>query len=531
MTGLPLVSHRTLVHAFERALSQVPDKTAYVEADGTEWSYADTRLRSLRMAAGVEAVGVRRDETVALVLDNSFDFLCLAYGLGLTGRVQVPVNTAYKGDFLAHVLRDCGARVVVVEDTYAERLAQIADDVPTVEVVVVRGGPGQALSGTRFRVLTFEEWERSEPLEVVPVDAGDLMAIMYTSGTTGLSKGVEISHAHAYTYASREDAARPRADDRILVMLPMFHLAGQWYGAYQSLIAMATCVIQPAFSVSRFWGWVRDFHITETVMLGAVAELLQQAEPRPDDADNPLTLAIMAPLASDVDRFRDRFGIEVGAVYGMSEIGAVMFADPDVVVPAEAGLARPGYELRLVDEKGDDVPDGVPGELLVRPESPLMVMRGYHGLPDKTAETLVDGWVHTGDIFKRDAEGHHFFVDRRKDALRRRGENISSFEVERVLNEFGPVHESAVVAVPADLGEDEIKAVVVPREGQEVDPVALTEFVSERMPYFMVPRYVEIVGELPKTPTQKIQKHLLRQPVGDHVWDREAAGIRIDRRA
>ncbi|WP_224766362.1 AMP-binding protein [Nocardioides campestrisoli] len=512
-------------------MERVPDKVAYVEADGTEWTYRRTRDRSLQAAGGLQELGVGVQEPVAMMLDNSYDFLSVLYGLGLTRRVQVPVNTAYKGTFLAHVLRDSGARVLVVEDHYVDRLATIQDDVPDLATVVVRGGDGAALARSRFRVVSFEDMLNCEAAPLAEADPADLMAIMYTSGTTGLSKGVEITQVHAYTYASREDAERPRADDRILVMLPMFHLAGQWYGCYQSLIAQATAVIQPAFSVSRFWGWVRDFRITETIMLGAVAELLQQAEPRPDDADNPLTLAVMAPLASDMEGFRARFGVELGAVYGMSEIGSVMFSDPADVVPGEAGRARDGYRLRLVDEAGRDVADGVAGELLVRPDSPLQVMRGYHGLPDKTAETLVDGWVHTGDIFRRDAEGHYYFVDRRKDALRRRGENISSFEVERALNEFPDVYESAVVAVPAELGEDEIKAVVVPREGREVDPAALIRFVAERMPYFMVPRYVEVVAELPKTPTQKIQKHMLRRPVDTAVWDREAAGIHVSRRS
>lgn len=531
MTGLPPVAERTLDRTFGRALREVPDKPAYIESDGTEWSYADTLDRSLRVAGGLVALGVEELEGVALMMDNSFDLLTTAFALGLTRRVQVPINTAYKGNFLAHVLRDCGARVVVIEACYAERLAAVAEEVPGLEVAVVHGGEAPGLAGTRLRVVAFADAisDRRAPLQ--NARPADLMAIMYTSGTTGLSKGVEISHAHAYTYASREDAARPRSDDRILVMLPMFHLAGQWYGAYQSLIAQATCVIQPAFSVSKFWGWIRDFGITETVMLGAVAELLQQAEPRPDDAHNPLTLAVMAPLASDIDRFRERFGLEVGAVYGMSEIGAVMFSEPEEVVPAEAGRARAGYTLRLVDEAGHEVGRGVAGELIVRPDSPLQVMRGYHGLPEKTAQTLVDGWVRTGDIFTRDAEGHFYFVDRLKDALRRRGENISSFEVEKTLNEYPDIAESAVVAVPSDLGEDEIKAVVVPRAGHEIDLVALTLFIAKRMPHFMVPRYFEVAPVLPKTPTQKVQKHLLREPLSEHVWDREAAGIRIDRRS
>lgn len=528
--SLPPLPKRTMVHAFDRAIASVPAKHAFVESDGTSWTYAETVERALKVAGGLIRSGVSEQDTVAIMLDNSFDFLSLAFGAGLTRRVQVPVNTAYKGDFLSHILRDSGARVLVVEDHYAHRLLAIESSIPGVEVVVVRGGSGEALHESRFEIREFTELASESAAETVPASPADLMAIMYTSGTTGLSKGVEISHAHAYTYASREDTARPNAEDRILVCLPMFHLAGQWYGAYQSVIACATAVLQPSFSVSKFWGWVREFGITETVMLGAVAELLQQADPSPDDADTPLSFAVMAPLASDLPGFRRRFGVDVGCVYGLSEVGAVMFSDPPDVEAGEAGRARNEYTLRLVDDFGADVPDGSSGELWVRPAAPELVMRGYHGLPDKTAETLVDGWVLSGDIFRRD-QGKYFFLDRKKDALRRRGENVSSFEVERVVNEHPDVLESAVVAVPSSLIEDDIKACVVPCAGRTVDFVELTEFLASRMPYFMVPRYFQPVTELPRTPTQKIQKHLLRGELGDDVWDRETSGVRVDRHA
>jgi len=321
---------------------------------------------------------------------------------------------------------------------------------------------------------------------------------MYTSGTTGLGKGVLISHAHAYTYASREHQQRPRRGDRALVTLPLFHLAGQWYGVYQSLIHRVPCRIEPGFSPSRYWDVVREHGSTVTVMLGAMAELLQQ-QPRCDtDADNPLELAVMAPLATDIDGFRTRFGVQAAAVYGMSEIGCVLDGPPETVVGGEAGFPREEYTLRLVDPTGADVAQGKVGELWVRPDDPRLVLRGYHNLPDTTGETLVDGWVHTGDAFRADADGRFYFSDRMKDALRRRGENISSFEVERVINEF---------------------------------PAALTEFLIERLPYFMVPRYIEKVGKLPKTPTQKVHKHMLREGgIGACVWDREAAGIVLRRR-
>jgi crotonobetaine/carnitine-CoA ligase len=266
-------------------------------------------------------------------------------------------------------------------------------------------------------------------------------------------------------------------------------------------------------------------------MLGAMAELLAQRAPADDDADNPLELAIMAPLAGDVAAFRRRFGVELAAVYGMSEIGAVLDGPPETVVGGEAGFPREGYELRLVDVDGAEVTPGAIGELLVRPRVPHTVMAGYHGLPEETARVLRDGWVHTGDAFRTDDEGRFFFCDRMKDALRRRGENISSFEVERTVNDHPAVYESAVVAVPSTLSEDEIKVVVVPQPDVTIDPAELTGFLVDRLPYFMVPRYVEIAQALPKTPTHKVQKALLRDAgVGPTTWDREAAGIRVTRR-
>ncbi|QNG38592.1 AMP-binding protein [Geodermatophilaceae bacterium NBWT11] len=531
MAGLPDIAARTLLAAYERVLAVAPDDVAQIGDDGVHWTFAESYARALRLGAGLADLGLERGDPVAIMLDNSLDFVHVWTGVGLLGMVEVPVNTAYTGPFLAHVLADSGVSVLVLEEHHLERVLAVADDVPLLRTLVVRGtAPTDGDLGTRFDVVPLAGMENGDAREPVRSAPEDLLAYMYTSGTTGLSKGVLISHAQAYSYASREDQERPRRGDRLLVTLPLFHLAGQWFGAYQALIHQVPFVLQPRFSVSQFWAVVRAHGITVTVLLGAMAELLQQQPPRPEDADNPLDLAIMAPLASDVHGFRARFDIEVAAVYGMSEIGAVLNGPPGTIVGGEAGFPRPGYDLRLVDAEGEDVAVGEVGELVVRPEHPAMVMAGYHGLPEKTAETMRDGWVHTGDAFRRDDEGRFFFADRMKDALRRRGENISSFEVERVINEFPAVYESAVVAVPAELGEDEIKAVVVAREGATLDPAALTHFLIERLPYFMVPRYVETRDELPRTPTQKVVKHVLRATgVTADVWDREAAGISVRR--
>ena len=527
---LPPVDQRTLRAAYERVLTRSPDDVAQADEAGSV-TFAQSYQRSLRLAAGFAAHGIGHQEPAALLCDNSLDAVHAWSGLGLGGMVEVPVNTAYKGSFLAHVLNDSGAGLIVAEDHYVERLAAVAGDLTSLRTVVVRGDVAAAdgLAG-RFRVVPLGELETHGAAGPAPSDAGELMAYMYTSGTTGRSKGVLISHAHAYTYGSREDAERPRDGDRLLVTLPIFHLAGQWYGVYQGIIGGLFCYVAPGFSVSRYWDTIRAQGITFTVMLGAMAELLQQQPPQPGDADNPLQVAAMAPLPSNVQAFCRRFGLQAAPVYGMSEIGAVLGGPPETVVGGEAGFPRDEYSLRVVDTAGADVPVGQIGELWVRPADPRLVMSGYHNLPDKTAETLVDGWVHTGDAFRLDEQGRFYFADRIKDSLRRRGENVSSFEVEKIINEHPAVFESAVVGVPSDLTEDEIKAVVVPRPGVDVDPMELTEFLVERLPYFMVPRYLEFAAELPKTPTQKVHKHLLRDSgVGPDVWDREAAGIVLRR--
>lgn len=531
--ALPDLEQRTVLAAFERALDTDPDLVAQIDRAG-RWTVAAAFDRARRVGGGLAGLGVGAETPVALMLDNSFDAQHTWLGLALVGGVQVPVNTAYKGTFLAHVLNDSGAGVLVLEDVYAERVAAVADAVPDLRTLVVLGDAERAraaLPASRFTVVAWAELAAAAAAPPVRRGPGDLMAIMYTSGTTGRAKGVLVPHAHAYTYASREDQERPRRGDRSLVTLPTFHLAGQWYGVYQGLIHVIGCVLEPGFSVRAFWPTVREHGITYTTMLGAVAELLAQRPPAPDDADNPLELAVMAPLASDVAVFRRRFGTDVAAVYGMSEVGAVLNGPPATVVGGEAGFPREGYELRLVDAAGDPVGPGTIGELLVRPEVPHTVMAGYHGLPAETARTVRDGWVHTGDAFRTDTQGRWFFTDRMKDALRRRGENVSSFEVESTVNEHPDVYESAVVAVPAEIGEDEIKVVVVPQEGAVIDREALIHFLVDRLPYFMVPRYVEIADALPKTPTHKVQKALLRERGLDgDVWDREAAGIVVRRR-
>ncbi|SOD72104.1 crotonobetaine/carnitine-CoA ligase [Jatrophihabitans sp. GAS493] len=534
MTGLPEISERTLQAAWARALEDRPEAIAHVDGSD-EWTFAQSYARIGRLAGGIESLGVGHQHPVALLLDNSVDFVHLWMALGLGGQIEVPISTAYKYQFLTHVLNDSGAQTLVIEDAYVGRLLQVAADLKYLQTVVIHGDPSAAdlLRGS-YRVLHFSELEEHGVRDPVPGNPAALLAYMYTSGTTGASKGVMCSHAHAYTYASREDDTdpRPRPGDRVLLTLPMFHIGGQWSWVYQALIQQATCVIETGFSVSKFWAIVREQKITVTGLLGSMAELLWQRPAAADDADNPLEIAVMAPMPSDRAGFCKRFQVQASTAYGMSEIGRVMDGPVGSVVGTEAGFRRDCYELRLVDERGTDMPIGQSGELWVRPVEPLTVMSGYLNRPESNAEMMVDGWLHTGDVLRCDETGRYYFVDRVKDALRRRGENVSSFEVESVINQHPAVLESAVVAVRSQLTEDEIRAIIVLREGYEFDPEQLTGFLIERLPYFMVPRYLETASSLPRTPTQKVRKFELRtSELGPDVWDREAAGIRLRSRS
>ncbi|GAA4282728.1 ATP-dependent acyl-CoA ligase [Brevibacterium daeguense] len=529
--ALPPIAARTISNAFERARDECPSKE-FLRYQGKSWTFEQTFEEALAIGQGIRELVERPQVPIAFLLDNSSDFVFAWMGVALQRLIEVPINTALRGRFLAHVLNDSAAEVLVVEEHYVERILAVADQLSSLRTIVVRNSTQGTPTNTTLDFRRYDEIRVAKPALPGACKPDDIIGYMYTSGTTGPSKGVKSSQVHAYTYCSQEDSYEPTADECILVTLPLFHLAGQWAGVYGCLISRVTCVLEPGFSVSRFWNVVNDNKVTRTVLLGAQAEMLQQQAPTAGDSENTLLEAAMAPLPTNAEAFCRRFGVQAKPVYGMSEVGSVLRGeDPDDVRPGEAGKRRPSYLLKVVGDDGREVAPNTPGELLVKPEHPLMVMSGYHNLPEKTADMIdQDGWVHTGDIFKVDVDGHFYFLDRAKDALRRRGENISSFEVETTINEHPQVLESAVVGVDSELSEQEIKAFIVLREGQSLDPIELIRFLVPRMPYFTVPRYIEIVDELPKTPTHKVQKVELRaRGVGGSTWDLNETGFRVKR--
>ena len=504
-------AERTVGGVIESAADAWGDKVA-IDFGETTYSYSDLWSRARRAAQVFVDQGVKRGDPVLVMLDNTIEFIDAWLGLALMGAVQVPVNTEYLGSILRHQVTDSEAWLMLVDERYMARISDLGADRGSLGRLLVLGS-GESLAGLEcvswdHVFAGSKEIPRSSIVDAAP---HDVVAIMYTSGTTGPSKGVRIAHAHAFTYAMLAGrTVQLTAGDIYFAPLPLFHIAGQWALVYASLQVGATAIVRRRFSVSDFWSTVRESGATTSFLLGAMANFLARQEPRPDDAGNPMERMLLVPLVDGLDDFRRRFNVRVCTCYGSTEVNVPIISGYDVTDPGIAGRAVPGFELRVVDEHDRDVPVGKVGELVVRTKEPWLLATEYHRNPEASLRLFRNLWLHTGDAFRRDADDNYYFVDRIKDYIRRRGENISSFEVEREVNSHPAVLESAAVAVKSASTEDDLKVVVVPKPGQSVDPEELRAFLRPRVPRFMVPDIVEVVPELPKTPTGKIQKHLLR---------------------
>jgi alpha-methylacyl-CoA racemase len=349
--------------------------------------------------------------------------------------------------------------------------------------------------------------------------------VIFTSGTTGPSKGALCSYRH--THAAALGFRHVGPGDTNLVALPMFH-SGGILGVNFALIHGGTAAVVERFRTQTFWQTVRSLDVTAVGLLGTMVQFLMQQPEAPDERNHPLTTAVIAPFGEDALAFARRFGVQISTEFNMTELSVPLWAGPDAVVRGACGRARDGVQLRLVNEHDVEVPEGAIGELILRTDEPWTLSHGYLNDPVTTSRTWRNGWFHTGDLFRRDADGNYFFVDRAKDMIRRRGENISSFEVEAELLAFPGVRAAAAVPVAGDGGEDEVLAVLAAQPGATLDPAALIAFLQPRMAAFMIPRYVRIVAELPLTPSQKIEKHVLRaEGLTADTWDRGGRALKM----
>jgi crotonobetaine/carnitine-CoA ligase len=479
-------------------------------------------------AAGLQALGVRQGDHVLSWLPNGPAAVLNWLALNLLGAVYVPINTAYKGRLLQHVIASSGATLMLAAGSLLERLADVSTG--KLKRIVVFGAERPALPGIALlpsALLSGNAGDLQPP--PLPVQPWDTQCVIFTSGTTGPSKGVLCSYRHTYTAAVAFRHAGP--GDTNLVALPMFHIGGI-LGVNFALIHGGTAAVIERFRTQTFWETVRTLNVTAVGLLGTMVQFLMQQPVAAGERDHPLKKAVIAPFGDEALAFAQRFGVQVFTEFNMTELSVPLWAGPDTAVRGACGRPRGGVELRLVDANDVEVATGAVGELILRTDEPWTLSHGYLNDPVTTARAWRNGWFHTGDLFRRDADHNYFFVDRAKDMIRRRGENISSFEVEAELLAFPGVRAAAAVPVGGDDGEDEVLAVLSLQAGAVLDPAALIAFLQPRMATFMIPRYVRVVAELPLTPTQKIEKHVLRaQGVTADTWDRGNARGRSEPRA
>jgi carnitine-CoA ligase len=506
-----------------------PERRFALFEDGTSWTYGECLAEVRAAAAGLQRLGVRKGDRVLAWLPTGKAILQTWFAANYLGAVFVPLNTAYRGAVLAHVVNSARARVLVAHPALVSRLAGL-ELAHLTDVVVTDDGAGDSPApGLRFHVASALRGDDAALDDALDVDHWDEQSIIYTSGTTGLSKGVLSPYLQLYTTASIVYGYL-REGESILVNLPMFHVGGT-SAVYIALIRSGGVHLVDGFSTTRFWEQVREGGCATTSgLIGVMAAFLAREPARPDDRDNPLRCMPMFPVNEETVAFARRFGFDYLTGFNMTEVSAPLVTDINTASYGSCGRPRSGVEARIVDEHDIDVPPGAVGELVLRSDTPWTTCIGYDGQPQATAEAWRNGWFHTGDLFRQDDRGEFYFVDRRKDAIRRRGENISSFEVENAVRQFPDVEEAVAVGVQSEVAEEEVMVVVTARAGRQLDPHALTEFLIPRLPYFMVPRYVRVVAEVPKTETNKVRKVVFReQGITADTWDRERAGLRLRR--
>jgi len=502
-------------------------ETFAVFQDGEVWSYEQLREKVRQLAGGFHEQGVSRGDHVAVWMFDSKEAILTFFAINYLGAVFVPMNTAYKGQVLGHVLNVSDAKILVAHGQLLERLGEV--DVAQIETAI-SVGDGElppAISGVDFSDL---ESTFSEPPELDrPIEPWDVQSIIFTSGTTGPSKGVLSSYLHIFTNAGPETWHFVTGEDRFLINMPIFHIGGMGV-IFVMLCRGGSIAVMDGFDTEKFWPFVRQSKTTAFFLLGVMTTFLLKQEPSDDDKNHDVRLAFMVPLTETCTEFYERFGIDVYTIFNMTEISSPIVSEPNPTKRGTCGKKRDGVDVRLVDENDCEVAPGEIGEMIVRTDRPWGMNSGYYKNPEATAEAWRNGWFHTGDCFRQDSEGYFYFVDRMKDAMRRRGENISSFEVEAEVVAYPEVREAAAYAVPSDLGEDDVMISVAPVAGKTIDPKLLIEFLGERMPYFMVPRYIRVLDELPKTPSSKVMKHVLRtEGVTTDSWDREEHNIKFKR--
>ncbi len=494
---------------------------------GTTISYAELDQRTDRVAAGLLSAGLAKGDRVAALLFNTPEFVALWFGAAKAQVTLVPLNTALKGELLRYELSDAEPKGVVVDQRLwgAYAPARPTDATP-VEWVVPAGDAPLEPARTVRRFSELESSDRAPPTD--SPKPFEPCAILYTSGTTGPPKGALIPHEKVLR-TPREIGSRSRLapDSLLFSALPLFHCNAQEMTALTAMLFDLTAAFDERFHASTYWSTAKEVGATHVSLLIAMINVLYKQPERPTDRTHRVRTALTAGTSAGIwNEFERRFDLTIIELYGMTECGCTTLMNPpDAIRRGSIGTPLGFVEADVVDDLDRPIAPGERGELIVRPREPFTMFLGYHRKPEETVRAWQNLWFHTGDYVTRDADGYYYFVDRKKDVIRRRGENLAPYDVESALNRHPAVFESVVVGVPSPLGEEDVKAFVQLKPGATATPIELFEFAARELPFFMVPRYLVFVNEIPKTANQKAQRYVLRQRTGGEVHDREALGI------
>ncbi|WGS55269.1 AMP-binding protein (plasmid) [Paraburkholderia sp. D15] len=510
-----------------------PDNVALV-FEGQNFSYRELDEQASAAGSGLMALGLKKGDAVGFFMTNRPEYLFGCYGSGRAGLVQVSINTAYKATFLHYTLEHSEAKVLVTEARLAEALMTLGTLPTGLRTIVYLDGMPKNIPAGDVDVISWEEMlaKRSHNPEFPTVHPHDASAISFTSGTTGRSKGV-VSPALQGVVMAREAAhafgITPR--DRMYTCMPLFHGMAQVTTCLAAIYAGATIVLSRRFSVTQFWEEIRESGATQASALGSMLHMLLSPPPSPRDLDHKVVRMFSAPAPADVlYRFERRYGVHVIEGYGSTEIKNVLYNPIHGRKVGSMGLPTATSIMEIHDEDGNTLPPGEVGEIVYRPRIANIMLKHYHKEPEKTLENMRDMWWHTGDMGSMDSDGFFYFFDRKSDALRRRGENISSQEVEMVLTAYPGIRDAAAVAAHSEVGEDDVLVVLEVANAGGFDFNNLFRHCVEALPRFMVPRYYRLIETLPRTPTGKIQKAVLRQEgLTVDTWDHVSAGLEVPR--
>jgi carnitine-CoA ligase len=508
--------------------------TIFIMFDETRYTFAQTNEKVNELAQGLKQAGVGVGDRVAFFMSSCPEVLFLVLAVNKLGAVWVPVNTDYKGVWLQDTIERSRPKILVTDTAHAERLAEVQQDIPGIQLVAL--GNSLDLNGA----IDFESLfiaGADEP-DMSEFGYGDTCAVLWTSGTTGKSKGVMQSHNVWFNSCMSATNQYETGDgDVIFCVLPMYNSAAWVTSLFRALLVGVPLAIDTSFSVSNFWERVKYYGATQIFTLGAMHMFLWNAPEKPDDADNSLNKIMAVPMPTDiVQPFSERFNVQVLG-QGMSQSEAMMIVNqakgsPDQWPAGSCGSPTDLVEVKLMDDDGNEVGIGEHGECWVKPTQPFAIFNGYFDSPDATAAAYEGDWYKTGDLLKRDENNVFYFVDRKKDAVRFKGRNISTFEVELVTRQHPAVLDCAAFGIPSETleSENEIKMDIILREGHSPSEEEIARFINDNAPYFFVPRYVEFVKELPYTPTNKIQKYKLREAgVTANTWDGDKEGFKATR--